>query len=77
MPPGFAHGFCTLEPDTEVLYKVDAYYSPEHERGVLWNDPELRIPWPVSAEAARTSAKDRNLPRLADCPTFFTYGKDA
>jgi len=76
VPPGFAHGFCTLEPDTEVTYKVDAYYSPEHERGVVWNDPDLKIPWPIPSEAAHTSAKDSKLPRFADCPTFFVYGKD-
>lgn len=66
VPAGFAHGFCTLEPDTEVFYKVDAYYSAEHDGGVLWNDPALDIPWPVSAEQAVLSDKDRRLPLLAD-----------
>lgn len=71
VPVGFAHGFCTLEPDTEVHYKVTAYYSPEHDHGVLWNDPEIGITWPVSADAAVLSAKDEAQPRLADLPNYF------
>ena len=71
VPAGFAHGFCTLEPDTEVVYKVNAYYSPEHERGILWNDPALDIAWPT--REPQLSAKDRTYPKLADAPTFFTY----
>jgi dTDP-4-dehydrorhamnose 3,5-epimerase len=68
VPMGFAHGFCTLEPDTEVVYKVTAYYSREHDRGIRWNDPDLGIAWPVGAEAAVLSAKDLGLPRLAEAP---------
>ncbi len=71
VPAGFAHGFCTLEPDTTVLYKVDAVYSAEHERGVAWSDPALAIPWPVGADAAILSAKDTALPRLRDLPVYF------
>jgi dTDP-4-dehydrorhamnose 3,5-epimerase len=71
VPIGFAHGFCTLEPDTTVLYKVDAVYSAEHERGIDWSDPALAIPWPVGKDRAILSAKDVALPRLADLPAYF------
>ena len=66
IPPGCAHGFCTLEDDTEVLYKVSDYWSPEHERGVRWNDPELSISWPVTEETATLNERDRELPLLRD-----------
>jgi dTDP-4-dehydrorhamnose 3,5-epimerase len=71
VPPGFLHGFCTLEPDTEVIYKVTAPYDPAAERGVAWDDPDLALTWPVSGEAALLSDKDRVLPRLADCQQWF------
>lgn len=71
VPAGFAHGFCTLEPDTMVAYKVDAYYSPAHDRAVLWNDPEIGIKWPVSSEEAILSDKDKRAPRLADLGDVF------
>jgi dTDP-4-dehydrorhamnose 3,5-epimerase len=74
VPAGFAHGYCTLEDDTEVLYKVTDYYSPAHERGIAWNDPELAIAWPVAADAAIVSARDRRLPRLALQPELFELG---
>ncbi|MGX1308028.1 dTDP-4-dehydrorhamnose 3,5-epimerase [Amorphus suaedae] len=66
VPKGFAHGFCTLTADVEVLYKVTERYAPDHDAGVVWNDPDLAIAWPVSAEHAILSDKDRRLPRLAD-----------
>jgi dTDP-4-dehydrorhamnose 3,5-epimerase len=73
VPEGFAHGYCTLEPDTEVLYKVSAYYSPEHDRGLLWCDPALGIDWPVSADQALISDKDRKHPPLFRLERFFQY----
>lgn len=71
VPVGFAHGFCTLEPATEVIYKVTAHYSPQHDRGVLWNDPALAIPWPVNPGEAILSEKDRRLPRLSELQELF------
>jgi len=71
VPVGFAHGFCTLEPDTEVIYKLTDSYAPETERGVLWNDPALGIAWPVAPEAAIVSDKDRALPRLDELEDCF------
>jgi dTDP-4-dehydrorhamnose 3,5-epimerase len=66
VPAGFAHGFCTLEEDTEVFYKASDYYSPEHDRGLAWNDPALGILWPVAEADATLSDRDRKHPRLAD-----------
>ena len=71
VPIGFAHGLVTLEPDTEVLYKVSNFYSREHDEGLLWNDPDLGIDWPVSEEEAFLSDKDRAQPRLRDLPDHF------
>ena len=71
VPIGFAHGFCTLEPDTEVLYKVSNVYAPANDGGVIWNDPDLGIEWPVNAAAAVLSDKDAKLPRLRDLPPLF------
>ena len=73
VPDGFAHGFCTLEPNTEVFYKVSRYYSPEHDRGMLWNDPALGIAWPVANAEALLSDKDRRQPVLAELPQHFRY----
>jgi dTDP-4-dehydrorhamnose 3,5-epimerase len=72
IPRGFAHGFCTLEPDTEVAYKVDGYYAPECDTGIFWNDPEIGIAWPVDPAAAILSTKDRGLPPLRDFASPFT-----
>ena len=71
VPPGFLHGFCTLVADTEVLYKVTDRYSKESERGVVWDDPDLALPWPVAAGAAVLSDKDLVLPRFRDARGLF------
>jgi dTDP-4-dehydrorhamnose 3,5-epimerase len=71
VPVGFAHGFCTLEPDTEIHYKVSAYYSAAHDHGLAWDDPDLAIAWPVDAASATLSDKDRRQPRLAELPAYF------
>ena len=71
VPSGFAHGFCTLEPNCEVVYKVTHYYSKEHDHGVLWSDPEIGIKWPVEGSHAILSEKDNALPMLKDLAPFF------
>ncbi len=73
IPPGFAHGLVTLEPNTEVLYKVTDYYSPEHDFGLLWNDPALGIAWPIDESRAVLSDRDKRHPRLAELPRHFVY----
>jgi dTDP-4-dehydrorhamnose 3,5-epimerase len=75
VPPGFLHGFCTLEDHTEVVYKVTSYYSPNNDAGVLWNDPSLEIDWPVKKKEAILSAKDEKLPLLVDLPDHFHFYK--
>jgi dTDP-4-dehydrorhamnose 3,5-epimerase len=73
VPVGFAHGFCTLEPDTEVVYKVTALYAPQCDKGIAFDDPDLGIAWPIAAADAVLSDKDRRHPRLRDLPAHFTY----
>jgi dTDP-4-dehydrorhamnose 3,5-epimerase len=75
VPPGFLHGFCTLEDQTEVFYKVTAYYSRDHDAGVLWSDPDLHIDWPVQTDSVVLSEKDQTHPRLAEMPDCFVYGE--
>ncbi|NCU17684.1 dTDP-4-dehydrorhamnose 3,5-epimerase [Pallidibacillus pasinlerensis] len=71
VPRGFAHGYCTLEENTEVQYKVDNWYAPEHDRGIAWNDPTLKIDWPIDHPIL--SAKDQNHPTLENAENNFEW----
>lgn len=71
VPRGFAHGFITREPNTEVIYKVTGFYSAEHDRGVIWNDPQLGIDWGAARKDVVLSDKDASLPTLADASDLF------
>ena len=77
VPKGFAHGFVTLTPDTEVIYKVTDFYSPDHDRVIRFDDPQIGVQWPVAAGAFSLSAKDAKAPLLAEVDTGFVYGKEA
>lgn len=66
VPAGFAHGYCTLTPDTEVIYKVSGGYAPDAEGGLLWSDPALGIDWPIGDAEATVNARDRSWPTLAE-----------
>lgn len=71
VPKGFAHGFCTIVENTEVQYKVDELYSPEHDRGIAWNDPALNINWPFNNPVL--SEKDTEHPTLTEADNNFTW----
>ena len=75
VPPGFAHGFCSLEPDTVICYKVTGYYSAECDKGLAWDDPAIGIVWPDVADPGTLSAKDRVQPKLADLPVYFNWSE--
>jgi dTDP-4-dehydrorhamnose 3,5-epimerase len=72
VPPGFGHGFCTLEPNSVISYRVTSYYSAEHDKGVAWDDPQIGIDWPAIADRETLSAKDRTQPALAELPSYFS-----
>jgi len=71
VPAGFGHAFCTLEPNSVISYRVTDYYSPENDKGVAWDDPQIGIDWPDVADPETLSAKDRSQPSLADLPAYF------
>jgi dTDP-4-dehydrorhamnose 3,5-epimerase len=71
VPPGFLHGYCTLEPNTEVVYKTTGYYDQTSERGVRWNDPDLAIAWPINEAEVQLSEKDKIASSWADMPVWF------
>jgi dTDP-4-dehydrorhamnose 3,5-epimerase len=73
VPVGFAHGFITLEPDSEVLYKASAFYAPDCEGGLIWDDPDLGLEWPAPETGPVLSEKDKLLPRLRDFVSPFGY----
>jgi dTDP-4-dehydrorhamnose 3,5-epimerase len=73
VPIGFAHGYMTLTPDAEVLYKVSAPYAPTDERSIIWNDPDLAIQWPDPGVPPTLSDKDRVAPRFRDFESPFAY----
>jgi dTDP-4-dehydrorhamnose 3,5-epimerase len=73
IPHGFAHGFCTLTPEAVVAYKVDGHFAPECNRGLIWNDPDLAIAWPLNGREAILSETDARLPPLSTLASPFTY----
>lgn len=73
VPKGFAHGFVTLQPDTEICYKCTDYYAPKNDAGLRWNDPALGIDWGIKESDAVLSEKDSRAPLLAELPVHFTY----
>lgn len=71
IPVGFGHGFCSLEPNSVISYRVTSYYSPEHDKGVAWDDSAIAIEWPDIADPETLSQKDRHHPSLAQLPPYF------
>ena len=72
VPVGFGHGFCSLLPNSVISYRVTDYYSPENDKGVAWDDPDIGVAWPELADPETLSGKDRQQPRLGDLPHYFT-----
>jgi len=73
VPEGFAHGFVTLEDEVVVMYKTSAFYSPAHDCGIFWNDPDIAFPWPFKDFEVIVSDKDKRLPLLKDFVSPFPY----
>ena len=74
---GFGHGFCTLEPNTIISYRVTNYYSAECDKGLAWNDPDVGIKWPDTADPDTLSAKDRRQPPLGELPPYFMMDRQS
>ena len=74
VPRGFAHGFVVLEDDTVFAYKVDSYYSPENDRGIAFDDVNLKIDWQIPHAELNLSAKDKVQPKLHETSDLFEYG---
>lgn len=72
VPVGFGHGFCSLEPNSVISYRVTDYYSAENDKGVSWDDPDIGVVWPSVADASTLSAKDRKQPSLSELPAYFS-----
>lgn len=73
VPPGFAHGYLTLEDDCEVIYKVTDYYAPDCDRGIAWDDPDLAIDWRIAAPDVVLSEKDKKQPHLSEAAPAFHF----
>jgi dTDP-4-dehydrorhamnose 3,5-epimerase len=73
VPVGYAHGFCTLEDDVQVLYKVSRFYAPDCDDGLRFDDEQIGVMWPFPAAELVISQKDRKLPLLQDCISPFAY----
>jgi dTDP-4-dehydrorhamnose 3,5-epimerase len=73
VPRGFAHGYCTLEPNTEIAYKVDEYYESDYDAGLRWNDPTIGIKWPVIDSEVVLNERDQTLPLFTEFETPFRY----
>ena len=74
VPAGFAHSYCTLEPNTLVAYKVDGFYNKGAERGIRWDDPDIGVEWPIARDRIKVSEKDAALPFLRDAAAPFRFG---
>ncbi|MEO1291988.1 MAG: dTDP-4-dehydrorhamnose 3,5-epimerase [Pseudomonadota bacterium] len=75
VPEGFAHGFVTLEPGTEIIYKCSGFYAPRAEGAVRWDDPAIGIDWPLRGAEPVLSEKDASAPMLADLDSPFTWNE--
>ncbi len=71
VPEGYAHCYCTLDDDTDVIFKLGSYYAPSHARGLVWNDPELNVDWPITETEAIVLERDRRYPGFSKLTELF------